>query len=303
MHSTIVLLLNTEANEPNSISLFFADTSPKEFLFIMAFVIPCVSIIVCYARIFYIVRKTALRSHDISGSTLGNSMHCQTGRTQNNNQCKKLYAANNMKNGSDGTDVHLLPKSEDVSGESGRNERSEHTTITESNGKKHYIGKNFLDCDNSSALLTHSQSHGDIKSAMKFIDGTIENDYPSATLRKSHGHEVVANKLTANDRNLSNVSISRTVEFIEANGDRHNSCDRDFIVKMTQDNNVDSAIEESISSIENNQVRPFELFSFIFFIVFYACIHACISYMTKLTLNLMYFRCITSKATTIACKF
>lgn len=156
-----------------------------------------------------------------------------------------MYASNNMKNVSDGTDVHLLPKSEDVSGESGR-------TATESNDKKHFIGKNLLESDNSSALLTHSQSHGDIKSAMKFIDATIGNDYPPSAVRASHGNE--ENKLTANDRNLSNVSISRTVEFIEANGERHNSCDRDFIVKMTQDNNVDSAIEESISSMENNHV-------------------------------------------------
>lgn len=232
---------------------YFTDTSPKEFLFIAAFVVPCVSIVVCYARIFYIVRKTALRSHDMSGNAVGNSMHCQTGRTQNNNQCKKLYASNNMKNVSDGTDVHLLPKSEDVSGESGRIERSELTSnATESTDKKHFIGKNLLESDNSSALLTHSQSHGDIKSAMKFIDAAIGSDYVPSTVRTNHAN--VENKLTANDRNLSNVSISRTVEFIEANGERHNSCDRDFIVKMTQDNNVDSAIEESISSMENNHV-------------------------------------------------
>lgn len=36
--------------------------SPKEFLFILAFVTPCIAIVVCYARIFYIVRKTALKS-------------------------------------------------------------------------------------------------------------------------------------------------------------------------------------------------------------------------------------------------
>lgn len=36
--------------------------SPKEILFIGAFVVPCLSIVVCYARIFYIVRKTALKS-------------------------------------------------------------------------------------------------------------------------------------------------------------------------------------------------------------------------------------------------
>lgn len=38
-------------------------TSPKEFLFTMAFLVPCLCIIICYARIFYIVRKTALKSH------------------------------------------------------------------------------------------------------------------------------------------------------------------------------------------------------------------------------------------------
>ncbi|XP_026669910.1 G-protein coupled receptor moody isoform X2 [Ceratina calcarata] len=36
--------------------------SPKEFLFVVAFLIPCVAIVVCYARIFYIVRKTAHKS-------------------------------------------------------------------------------------------------------------------------------------------------------------------------------------------------------------------------------------------------
>ncbi|XP_076753031.1 G-protein coupled receptor moody [Xylocopa sonorina] len=36
--------------------------SPKEFLFVVAFLIPCIAIVVCYARIFYIVRKTAHKS-------------------------------------------------------------------------------------------------------------------------------------------------------------------------------------------------------------------------------------------------
>lgn len=38
--------------------------SPKEFLFIMAFVVPCFCIVVCYARIFYIVRKAAFRTRE-----------------------------------------------------------------------------------------------------------------------------------------------------------------------------------------------------------------------------------------------
>ena len=38
--------------------------SPKEFLFITAFLIPCLAISICYARIFYIVRRTARRSRN-----------------------------------------------------------------------------------------------------------------------------------------------------------------------------------------------------------------------------------------------
>ncbi|XP_048483358.1 G-protein coupled receptor moody [Plutella xylostella] len=36
--------------------------SPKEFLFVGAFMLPCLAIVVCYARIFCIVREAALRS-------------------------------------------------------------------------------------------------------------------------------------------------------------------------------------------------------------------------------------------------
>ncbi|XP_053978295.1 G-protein coupled receptor moody [Hylaeus volcanicus] len=36
--------------------------SPKEFLFVVAFLTPCVAIVVCYARIFYIVRRTACKT-------------------------------------------------------------------------------------------------------------------------------------------------------------------------------------------------------------------------------------------------
>ncbi|KAK9511536.1 hypothetical protein O3M35_000172 [Rhynocoris fuscipes] len=43
--------------------------SPKEFLFLVAFVIPCICIVVCYARIFYIVRKTALKSRVAAGKS------------------------------------------------------------------------------------------------------------------------------------------------------------------------------------------------------------------------------------------
>lgn len=40
------------------------DRSPKEFLFVLAFMVPCLCIVFCYTRIFYLVRKAALRSRE-----------------------------------------------------------------------------------------------------------------------------------------------------------------------------------------------------------------------------------------------
>jgi len=36
--------------------------SPKEFLFIAAFMVPCICIVICYARIFLLVRQAAIRA-------------------------------------------------------------------------------------------------------------------------------------------------------------------------------------------------------------------------------------------------
>ncbi|KAH8418916.1 hypothetical protein KR222_004452 [Zaprionus bogoriensis] len=38
------------------------DRSPKEFLFIAAFMLPCICIVICYARIFLLVRQAAIRA-------------------------------------------------------------------------------------------------------------------------------------------------------------------------------------------------------------------------------------------------
>lgn len=40
------------------------DRSPKEFLFVLAFMVPCLCIVFCYARIFYLVRKAAFRTRE-----------------------------------------------------------------------------------------------------------------------------------------------------------------------------------------------------------------------------------------------
>ncbi|XP_078038774.1 G-protein coupled receptor moody [Augochlora pura] len=53
--------------------------SPKEFLFVVAFLIPCVAIVVCYARIFFIVRRTAWKSkkRSLTMKTEANDAKCE----------------------------------------------------------------------------------------------------------------------------------------------------------------------------------------------------------------------------------
>uniref|UniRef100_A0AAG5D3I8 G-protein coupled receptors family 1 profile domain-containing protein n=1 Tax=Anopheles atroparvus TaxID=41427 RepID=A0AAG5D3I8_ANOAO len=59
--------------------------SPKQFLFLIAFALPCLSIIVCYARIFYIVRSTALRTKDQPGENPEDSLEDVSSVVSNQN--------------------------------------------------------------------------------------------------------------------------------------------------------------------------------------------------------------------------
>lgn len=211
----------------------------------MAFVVPCISIVVCYARIFYIVRKTALRSHE-SASTLANTNSIQIQSTQS----RKSISSNNNKNSSlDGTDVQLLPPKITANAEElllNEENNQRRTNATRCKGKM--TRENLT----TSLSLSHSQSHGDLhKNTMKFIDTSVECDFPPtlSALKKFSGDE---RKLCVSERNSSNVSICRTVEFIDEGNRRNGSCDRDYAVKMSHE--MDSAVEESTSSTENNQV-------------------------------------------------
>lgn len=61
--------------------------SPKEFLFVVAFVIPCIAIVVCYARIFYIVRKTALKSRLATRNSAPTASQSAVTTTQSKSSC------------------------------------------------------------------------------------------------------------------------------------------------------------------------------------------------------------------------
>lgn len=191
----------------------------------MAFVVPCVSIVVCYARIFYIVRKTAMRSHE-SGPSLS---HASLQMHSNSRDDRKELSTNNNKSSVDGTDTQLLSLHS-------RRDSDNPCRMKISNGNS----RSHTDSDyDHSYALSHSASHIELKSSMKCfgIDG--------------NGKNLGLKPLSATDRNLSNVSISKTVEFIDSNG-RGLTGERDCTIRIEHD--IDSAVEESTSSTDNNHV-------------------------------------------------
>lgn len=117
----------------------------------MAFALPCCAIVMCYARIFYIVRKTALKLQenqlvtDSSGRTLSNQPTSSIKRNQRNgNSFKKLSAEN----------VDVVKDSPSPS--------------TETN-----ISLEGLNKENKKKFLSKTKDED-----LKFIDTSVESDLP-----------------------------------------------------------------------------------------------------------------------------
>lgn len=85
------------------------------------------------------------------------------------------------------------------------------------------------------------------KILLKFIDSSVDSDLPPSLSGLKHESKL----LSASDRNLSTVSITKSVEFKEnpVSSSRHN-----LTTTINGKHEVDSAVEESTSSSENNQV-------------------------------------------------
>lgn len=99
------------------------------------------------------------------------------------------------------------------------------------------------------STLSHSQSHVELKSSLKYFDAN-GGDRDGGGANRKQANEL--RPLTVADRNLSSVSISKTVEFIDSNG-RGLTGERDCTIRIEHE--VDSAVEESTSSTDNNQVN------------------------------------------------
>lgn len=52
--------------------------NPKTYLFMLAFILPCCSIIICYARIFFIVRKATRNLHPVKVSSVFDNIESES---------------------------------------------------------------------------------------------------------------------------------------------------------------------------------------------------------------------------------
>lgn len=232
----------------------------------MAFVVPCLAIIVCYARIFYIVRKTAMRSHEplLQPRLNPNSMATSVPSILNN-----VTKNNNV--GS----ANLQPKNEakkslleqpiaapsdkkhracEVDGHSGSSEQSSSTVTCQNNLMSQYEPRLML----------------------KFIDSSVDSELPPYYANMSHSADTIDKNESAERRKLSSVSMGRNVEFREdvnggLNGEAEGDGELSASLNLSQYSashgntrssnrtrrfrkDTDSAVEESTSSSENNQV-------------------------------------------------
>lgn len=215
-----------------------SEKSPKEFLFAMAFVVPCISIIVCYARIFYIVRKTAMRTHE-------NAIVVPTGsiRIQESAQQQKSNNRTNKANQFiDEANKQLLEiKTND----------NRDLSVSDDHSKNYDESRRNRVDANSETSSSNFYPHGTCgsKILLKYIDSSLDSDLPPSLtgLRLNRDEEIKSDH-------------SKGVEFVENNSHQMNgSCDTELKrnhlnTKQTMSQEADSAMDESISSVDNNQV-------------------------------------------------
>lgn len=261
----------------------------------MAFVVPCVAIVVCYARIFYIVRKTAMRSHE--------PVHAQKSLTASMiipMQRSIRQPRNN--NGPAATAATATATSTAAPADAGHPTNAVCTTVASANtgsdvDRPPSQPKRRRTFESDSNSTEHSSEHSSSTTTtchthpypvqpaaagrvpLRFIDSSVDSEMPP-----QHQHQ----PLTA-----STVSIGKSVEFrsdvsgggdsgggatvsvlVEDGGvdgeDEHegsaaSSADvsgrratsvrrKRFRQNGQKEPEVDSAVEESTSSSENNQV-------------------------------------------------
>lgn len=247
----------------------------------MAFVVPCVAIVVCYARIFYIVRKTAMRSHEPPMLTTTGSMYIHpatktaAATTKNNN----IASTKPMTVREDDADKQLIDHHRKLSSANATADAADIPLTTSARRNRTIEPEGNSGNSSSMSYNIHPRPMSGPKIFLKFIDSSVDSDLPPSLSRLRMNSASELKPLATADRNLSSVSISKNVEFRkDVDGDdnfvdddpstadgggedsRNGSCEREMRScrkkrrRNDRGHEVDSAVEESTSSSENNQV-------------------------------------------------
>lgn len=164
--------------------------SPKEFLFLMAFALPCCAIVLCYARIFYIVRKTALKIQD--------NQPRENGSVKFSNKSKKWFKRNDQHN----QEIQVPKIVSDERNDSLINNQDNSNSESLINGQR------------MRKLLSKSRDDD-----MKFIDTSVESDLPptlSQLQRKSV--QIIIDQPSSIINQLSAINSTEEQEAVSSEG-------------------------------------------------------------------------------------
>lgn len=202
----------------------------------MAFALPCLCIVLCYARIFYIVRKTALRTQE---PIISNSGSVRIPHTKKNNNQTKNAAIPNANNNGNQNHINGIEEKNLL-----QNEDQCHEIVKIQNGKDE-IDNNGVSISRTSSRIQRTRPYLSKIDGFKFIDTSFESDFIGPTTKN-----LTIPEKTGLDTSLntSTTSINKTVEFTKTIFETGANVEQQ---------EVDSAFEVSTTcSADKYQVRP-----------------------------------------------
>jgi hypothetical protein len=215
----------------------------------MAFALPCFCIIVCYARIFYIVRKTAMRTHELKPSASVKMAHNPTTLVpQAANNCQ---ASNASLNSIMTVPVEVRRPANDLKPVENGHKLKENRLSFYDERMHELLGN---DGDGQPILADEPEAHkrrrqmfvsksyrynNDEEGAdLRFIDMSVDSDAPPAPPSRK-----ISNNNRYTEEVMAGLQADGTPYFIEPKS-----------TPQKQRSEHDSAVDESISSSENQQV-------------------------------------------------
>jgi hypothetical protein len=232
----------------------------------MAFALPCLSIIVCYARIFYIVRKTAMRTHELKPTASVKMTHNSTTIVPKKEQNNHSTSTGNTAT----TATTMHHQIEHIHSKFIPNDTGGNQFNTDNNGNGHHKDGSKLKENRLSFFdeRMHELMGNDVEEK-PFLEDDLEKQkrkrqlFISKSYRYNNGNE--GNDLRFIDMSVeSDVPpqqppmdsiISKNYEDAVVEQDLRADATACFNEKNTHKRaEHDSAVDESISSLENQQV-------------------------------------------------